>query len=79
MKILLTTACWGEDYIATLVDYSAASLLAPGNLPHVQETDVVTWQIIAPEVDIERFQHSSVFPELKRLCRIDAVSFESLG
>lgn len=79
MKVLITTAVWGDDYIRMFVEYSAASLLAPGNLPRLAKDHEITWQVIAPLGDLENFHRSPAAARLRELCDVEEISFESLG
>lgn len=79
MKVLVTTAVWGDDYIRMFAECSAASLLAPGNLPRLAKGSEITWQVIAPERDLEYLRQSSAAAPLRELCAIEEISFESLG
>jgi hypothetical protein len=70
MKILLSVAVWGSEYVAALAHYSLATLLSPRNIPKLAAEHEVTCHIVTTRKDAQQLQASAAFKELSRHCAI---------
>ena len=69
----------GANYIDVLAKYSAASLLAPGNLVRASERHEITWQLVGQKDGHRQFRATPAFRQIEKICDIDFVTFEDAG
>jgi hypothetical protein len=79
MKILVSTAIWGEQYASLFARYSVASLLARGNLPRLAQNASITFQIITTKLDRDRLLKEPIIIELGRHCAVEWEIMQDFG
>ena len=67
MKIFLTTAVWGENYVDIFSQYSLASLLSKNNIPRLSSEHKLTLHLITTKADYQRLTKKSSFKIIKDL------------
>jgi hypothetical protein len=79
LKVLISTAIWGEQYASLFARYSVASLLASGNLPRLAQNASITFQIITTRLDRDRLLKEPIIIELGRYCAIEWEIMQDFG
>jgi putative glycosyltransferase (TIGR04372 family) len=71
MKVLISTAIWGEDYCSVFTKFSLASLLCPENIPELATRASLTCHIVTTRSDRRLLRSSPAIRELGRYCTIE--------
>jgi hypothetical protein len=79
MKVLLSVAVWGKDYVSTFADFSLATLLSPGNIPKLARQHKVTFQIVTTKPDAQELRRRPVFRALGKYCKVAWNYIEDCG
>jgi putative glycosyltransferase (TIGR04372 family) len=79
MKIFVSTAIWGRDYLRTFVDVSLASQLAPGNLPRATRRHAFTYHILTTKDGARWLERQPTLRALRRHAEVRIESIEALG
>ncbi len=79
MKVLISTAIWGESYCSIFTRLSLATLLSRENIPKLATRAAVTFHICTRRVDRHRLLHDPAVVELQRYCAIEWELIEDFG
>lgn len=79
MRILISTAAWGDHYRKLFADWSLASLLAPGNLPALAARHYVTLQIVTRREDVRWLWSHLAVDRLQEFADLDLILMEDRG
>ncbi len=79
MKILLSSAVWGEAYCSVFAKFSLATLLSQDNIPKLAKHATITCHIITRREDRKRLLREPALVELQRYCEIEWVLIEDFG
>ena len=70
MKILLSVAVWGSDYVSTFANFSIASQLSPNNIPKLSAEHDVTYHIVTTAETADALRDHPTIVQLKQYCTI---------
>jgi len=79
MKVMITVAVWGQDYVQTFCNYSLASQLAPGNLPALASSATITYHVITTARDARIMRKNPIVQAAKEYCKFDWDLIEDNG
>ena len=79
MKVIISTAIWGETYCSIFARFSLATLLSRNNIPELAKRATITWHIVTSRADYDRLLRDPAIAELERYCRIEWELLESYG
>jgi len=71
MKILISSAIWGEAYCSIFARYSLATLLSRENIPEVAKQSEITYHIVTTRADKKRLLRYPAVAALRRHCKIE--------
>ena len=77
MRIYLAITFWGQEYRRYFLDFSLASLLAPGNLPAIADKSAARFLIATPDSDWAELQAEPTFIAAKKLISFEHVPFNN--
>jgi hypothetical protein len=72
-RLYISVTFWGELYRRYFLDYCLASLLAPGNIPAIDDKAAARLLIATPEADWQALQAEPAFQAAQRLIPIEHV------
>lgn len=79
MKVLVSTAVWGESYRFTFTKFSLATLLSEGNIPDLAKSATIIFHIVTTHADREFLKNDPGILELQRYCHLEWEVIEDFG
>jgi putative glycosyltransferase (TIGR04372 family) len=79
MKVIISTAIWGDAYCSIFSRFSLATLLSPGNIPELAKRATITCHLVTRRVDQRQLMQQPAFAELRRFCSIEWELLEDYG
>jgi hypothetical protein len=66
MRLKIVTVLWGSEFVDRFLSLTLRSLAAAGNLPDLSRTHTVTYELYAPEQNIERIAAAALCAKLAK-------------
>jgi hypothetical protein len=77
-QVRLVTYAWGREHIEGLLNYTLASVLAPGNLPALSKVFDCTLAVVTEEAFFEDVRNSPTGRALQQVCPLKLISLDDL-
>jgi putative glycosyltransferase (TIGR04372 family) len=79
MKVIISTAIWGDAYSSIFCRFSLATLLSPRNIPELAKRATITCHFVTRRADQRRLSRELAIETLQRYCAVEWELMEDYG